>query len=105
MSPQNRTTDGLTRLRFTLETLPGSKKCIFTPGTRMEILSELYETFWGQNGSYFLPSAIQNAPVQQLLSELQVRYSFHGAGGEMPIVPGRSCGHIFAKGEACYRCK
>lgn len=105
MSPQNRTTDGLTRLRFTLETLPGSKKYIFTPGTRAEILSELYETFWGQNASYFLPNAVQGVPVQLLLSEVQVRHGFHGAGGELPIVPGRSCGHIFSKGEACYRCK
>ncbi|KAL5535029.1 UBR1 [Sanghuangporus sanghuang] len=105
MSPQNRTTDGLTRLRFTLETLPGSKKYIFMPATRCEILSELYETFWGSHGSFFLPNAISFLPVQVLLSEVQTRYGFHGAGGEPPIIPGRSCGHIFTKGESCYRCK
>ena len=105
MSPQNRTTDGLTRLRFTLETLPGSKKYIFTPATRCEILSELYETFWGPHGNFFLPNAISYLPVQALLSEVQTRYGFHGAGGDPPIIPGRSCGHIFTKGESCYRCK
>ncbi|THH04445.1 hypothetical protein EW145_g5517 [Phellinidium pouzarii] len=105
MSPQNRTTDGLTRLRFTLETLPGSKKYIFTPGTRSEILSELYETFWGPNGNSFLPNAISYLPVQLLLSEVQTRYGFHGAGAEPPIIPNRPCGHIFMKGESCYRCK
>ncbi|EJD04513.1 uncharacterized protein FOMMEDRAFT_107268 [Fomitiporia mediterranea MF3/22] len=105
MSSQSRTTDGLTRLRFTLETLPGSKKYIFTPGTRSEILQELYETFWGPHGNLFLPNAISYLPVQLLLSEVQTRYGFHGAGGDPPIVPGRSCGHIFTKGESCYRCK
>ncbi|KAI5118525.1 hypothetical protein M0805_007693 [Coniferiporia weirii] len=104
-TPQSRTTDGLTRLRFTLETLPGSKKCIFSPGTRSEILAELYETFWGPHGSYFLPNAISYQPVQLLLSEVQTRYGFHSAGTEPPIVPGRPCGHIFLKGESCYRCK
>lgn len=105
VSPPNRTADGLTRLRFTLETLPGSKKYIFTPGTRSEILSELYETFWGPHGSYFLPNAISYIPVQLLLSEIQQRYGFQGAGQEPPIVPGKPCGHIFMKGESCYRCK
>ena len=104
-SQPNRTSDGLTRLRFTLETLPGSKKYIFTPGTRSEILSELYETFWGNHGSYFLPTAISYLPVQMLLSEVQQRHGFHGADQEPPIVPGKPCGHIFMKGESCYRCK
>lgn len=66
----------LTRLRFTLDTLPGSKKYIFTPDTRQEILSELYETFWGNHGSFFLPSAISLPPVQMLLSEVQQRHGF-----------------------------
>lgn len=110
-SHRDRTTDGLTRLRFTLETLPGSKKYIFTPATRLEILSELYETFWGPHGHRFLPSGINIAslpmrpPLPPLLSEIQTHYAFHGAGVEEPIVPGRSCGHIFLKGESCYRCK
>ena len=104
-APQNRTTDGLTRLRFTLETLPSSKKYIFEPAIRSEILSELYDTFWGPHGSYFLPNAISYLPVHYLLSEVQTRYGFHGAGSDPPIVPGRSCGHIFTKGESCYRCK
>lgn len=105
MSPQNRTTDGLTRLRFTLETLPGSKKYIFSPETRSEIYSELYDTFWGPHGSYFVPSAAAYLPMTTPLSEAQVKYTFHGAGSEPPIIPGKPCGHIFAKGESCYRCK
>ena len=105
MSRRDRTTDGLTRLRFTLETLPGSKKFIFTPGTRAEILTELYETFWGPHGQCFLPATIASLPMHGLLSDVQTRYGFHGAGIEEPVVPGRSCGHIFVRGESCYRCK
>ena len=41
MSPRDRTTDGLTRLRFTLETLPGSKKFIFTPPGEAEVPIEI----------------------------------------------------------------
>lgn len=105
MSPQNRTTDGLTRLRFTLETLPGSKKYIFSPETRSEIYSELYDTFWGPHGAYFVPSAAACLPMTTPLSEAQIKYAFHGAGSEPPVIPGKPCGHIFAKGESCYRCK
>ena len=105
MGQRDRTTDGLTRLRFALETLASSKKYIFTPAVRAEILSELYETFWGQHMAYFAPTTLTKMPPYLLLSEVQNRYVFHGADTEDPVIPGRSCGHIFVKGESCYRCK
>lgn len=103
-SPRERQTDGLTRLRFALETMASSRKYTFTPSARLEVLAELYQAFWGIYPQYFLPPNVQ-APIQSLLSEVQNKHGFAGAGGEEKIVPGRSCGHIFMKGESCYRCK
>lgn len=105
VSSQSRTTDGLTRLRFTLETLPGSKKYVFTQGTRSEILAELYSTFWGSHINSFLPESMSSMPPQALLSEVQAHYSLNGSGSAEIITPGRCCSHIFSKGESCYRCK
>ena len=39
MSPRDRPSDPFSRLRFALETMPGSRKYVFTPATRAEILS------------------------------------------------------------------
>ncbi|KAG5634486.1 hypothetical protein H0H81_001778 [Sphagnurus paluster] len=47
MNPRDRTSDPLQHLRFALETMPGSRKYVFTPATRAEILSEL--CFHGTN--------------------------------------------------------
>ena len=44
-------------------------------------------------------------PPGTLLSDVQIRLGYMGAGAEQPIIPGRTCGHIFVKGESCYRCK
>ena len=44
-------------------------------------------------------------PLRQLLSEVQARHGFFGAGQDDPTQPGRPCGHIVLKGESCYRCK
>ncbi|KAG2337077.1 hypothetical protein BDR05DRAFT_1048825 [Suillus weaverae] len=38
------------------------------------------------------------------LSSVQADLCFAGAGSEVPIVSGRSCGHIFSKGECCFHC-
>ena len=105
VSAQSRTTDGLTRLRFTLETLPGSKKYVFTQATRSEILAELYGTFCGSHIHSFLPESRSGIPAQALLSEVQAHCSLNDAGSAEIITPGRCCSHIFSKGESCYRCK
>ena len=98
-------TDQLSDLRFSLEIMPGSRKYVFTPTARAEILTKLYVSFMGQYPHLFLPSAVTQVPVHSLLSEYQVSVSYSGAGKEDPLTPGRPCNHIFKKGESCYRCK
>ncbi|TFY60974.1 hypothetical protein EVJ58_g4798 [Rhodofomes roseus] len=100
--PRDRTSDPLARLRFALETMPGSRKYVFTPATRAEILSELYDAFWGPHAHLFLPTTLSSLPPHSTLNEVQ---SAAGLNKEQPIIPGRPCGYIFKKGEACFRCK
>ena len=92
----------LGRLRFALDTMPGSRKYVFTPSTRAEILAELYESFWGSYAHLFLPNSNSSLPLNATLSEVQARA---GSSKEFPVTPGRPCGHIFKKGESCFRCK
>ncbi|KAL4064755.1 hypothetical protein V8B97DRAFT_1875789 [Scleroderma yunnanense] len=105
MNPRDRPSDPLSRLRFALETMPGSRKYVFTPATRAEILSELYDAFWAQYAHMFLPLSNSSLPMHATLSQVQAELAFAGAGAEHPVVPGRPCGHIFTKGESCFRCK
>ncbi|KAF7982421.1 hypothetical protein HWV62_28541 [Athelia sp. TMB] len=105
MNPRDRPSDPLSRLRFALDTMPGSRKYVFTPATRAEILSVLYDAFWGPYAHLFLPNSNSSLPLHATLSNVQVELGFSGAGGEEPIVPGRPCAHIFTKGECCFRCK
>ena len=104
-SSRERAPDPLSRLRFALETMPGSRKYVFTPATRAEILSELYDAFWGPYSHLFLPNSNSSLPLHSTLNEVQLAMSFAGAGEPDPVIPGRSCGRIFKKGESCYRCK
>ena len=92
----------LARLRFALDTMPGSRKYVFTPSTRAEILAELYDSFWGSYAHLFLPNSNSSLPLNVTLSEVQNRASH---GKEPAPTPGRPCGTIFKKGEACFRCK
>ncbi|KAG8220614.1 hypothetical protein J3R82DRAFT_2867 [Butyriboletus roseoflavus] len=105
MNPRDRPSDPLSRLRFALETMPGSRKYVFTPATRAEILSELYDAFWGPYAHLFLPLSNSSLPMHATLGQVQAELGFAGAGSEDPVVPGRPCGHIFTKGESCFRCK
>ncbi|KAA1468351.1 hypothetical protein DENSPDRAFT_833612 [Dentipellis sp. KUC8613] len=104
-NPRDRPSDPLSRLRPALETMPGSRKYVFTPATRAEILSELYDSFWGPYAHLFLPNSNSSLPLHATLSEVQTRLNFAGAADEEPVVPGKPCGHIFKKGESCFRCK
>jgi E3 ubiquitin-protein ligase UBR1 len=119
-----RATDPLTTLRYALETLPNARANKFTPAVRAQLLAELYNSLWGPHVHLFVPGtqpstgaaaggqpgqAQAQQPVQlppgALLAETQARARFHGAGAPDPPLPGRPCGHIFAKGESCFRCK
>lgn len=105
MNPRDRPSDPLSRLRYSLETMPSSRKYIFSIATRAEVLSELYDAFWGPYSHLFLPLSNPSLPKHATLSNVQADLGFAGAGSEDPIVPGRPCGHIFSKGESCFRCK
>ncbi|KAJ8518930.1 hypothetical protein ONZ45_g4061 [Pleurotus djamor] len=83
--------------------MPGSRKYVFTPATRSEILSVLYEAFWGQHAYMFLPPKQQSMIAHMLLSEVQASVGI--SGKDDPVIPGRACGRIFKKGESCFRCK
>ena len=112
MNPRDiRSQDPLSRLRFALETMPGSRKYVFTPATRAEILSELYDAFWGPYGELFIEG--ERGLGDKMLSEVQASISKANNANpgkdaieeEESVVPGRPCGHIFTKGESCFRCK
>ncbi|KAG6853526.1 hypothetical protein C0991_003446 [Blastosporella zonata] len=105
MNPRDRTSDPLQHLRFALETMPGSRKYVFTPATRAEILSELYVAFWGPYAHLFLPNSNSSLPLHMTLSQVQSDLGFSGAGRTDAPIPGRSCSRIFKKGDSCFRCK
>lgn len=105
INSRERPADPLSHLRFVLETMPGSRKYLFTAATRAEILSELYDAFWGSYAHLFLPNSNSSLPLHATLSQVQSSLGFSGAGKEAPVLPGRPCGHILKKGESCFRCK
>ncbi|GLB36806.1 putative zinc finger in N-recognin (UBR box) [Lyophyllum shimeji] len=85
--------------------MPGSRKYVFTPATRAEILSELYVAFWGPYAHLFLPNSNSSLPLHKTLSQVQAELGFAGAGRTDAPTPGRSCSRIFKKGDSCFRCK
>jgi E3 ubiquitin-protein ligase UBR1 len=103
-------------LRYALETLPTARANVYTPGARATLLAELYHALWAGRPDLFLPGvvaatpfapapAVAVLPAGALLAETQTRLKFYGAGAPEPAMAGRPCGHIFAKGESCFRCK
>ena len=105
INPRDRPPDPVSRLRATLESMPSTRKYVFTPSTRAEILSELYDAFWGPYSHLFLPNSNSSLPLHATLADVQTRLNFAGAALNDPPVPGRPCGYIFKKGESCFRCK
>jgi E3 ubiquitin-protein ligase UBR1 len=105
ISARDRGNDPLSHLRFVLETMPGARKYLFTPAIRAEILSELYEAFWGSYSHLFLPNSNAALPRHVTLSHVQASRAFCGAGKPPPVIPGRPCSHILKKGESCFRCR
>ncbi|KAF8627096.1 hypothetical protein AX15_004547 [Amanita polypyramis BW_CC] len=97
--------DPLSHLRFVLETMPGSRKYVFTPATRAEILSELYEAFWGQHVGLFLPGSTPAFLPNHTLHQTQVALGFASAGQSDLPYPGKVCSRTIVKGESCFRCR
>ncbi|KAJ6608860.1 hypothetical protein B0H10DRAFT_2166482 [Mycena sp. CBHHK59/15] len=105
MNSRDRPPESISHLRFFLETMPSSRKYVFNATTRADVLSELYDAFWGSYAHLFLPNSNSSLPMHAMLSEVQKELGFQGAGKEKPVIPGRPCCHIFKKGENCFRCK
>ena len=103
--------DPLSDLRFALEVMPGSRKYVFTPGTRAEILAKLYSSFLGSYPQLFFPASVGcsngagKVPQHMLLSEVQISNGPNGGMEEAAAIPGRPCAHLFQRGECCFRCK
>lgn len=105
MNPRERPADPLSKLRYTFETLPGTHQHAWSPAARAKVLAELYDSFWGAHSHLFLPTSNAALPAHATLADHQARFKFSGAGEDEPTIPGRPCGHIFNKGESCFRCK
>ncbi|CAE6425553.1 unnamed protein product [Rhizoctonia solani] len=101
ISQGTRPNDPLARLRFALETMPGSRKHVFSNGTRADVLKELYDAMWGNYSHLFVTWGTSLAP-DALLGDAQ-RENIPGVD-DLPT-PGRGCGHIFKRGESCFRCR
>ncbi|KAI9456773.1 hypothetical protein HD554DRAFT_2177929 [Boletus coccyginus] len=70
MNPHDQPSDPLSRFRFALKTIPGSHKYIFMPATCAEILSELYNAFWGPYAHLFLPLSNSSLPMHATLGQI-----------------------------------
>lgn len=99
---RDRQADPLARLRFAIETMPGTRKYLFSPSTRLEVLSELYAAFWGPFHDMFLPNS--TGQISGLLSDAQ-KAVYKLSEEDEPPIPGKPCGRIFKKGDSCYRCR
>lgn len=100
--------DQLADLRFALEVMPGSRKYVFTPAARAEILAKLYSSFMGNHPHLFLGGS-GKLPQYMLLSEYQASVAATAPvtwkEKAEAVIPGRPCTYIFKKGECCFRCK
>ncbi|KAF8124445.1 hypothetical protein EV363DRAFT_1454493 [Boletus edulis] len=85
MNPHDRPSNPLSRLRFALETIHSSRKCVFTPATCAEVLSELYNAFWGPYAHLFLPLSNSSLPMHATPSQVQAELGF---GGPCQVVLG-----------------
>lgn len=90
--------ESIENLRSLFETQPDFNDHRWSRGARDVLLTQIYRTFWGTYANLFTNVPF---PTNMLLSEHQARTDpLYGAD-----VPGMSCGHIFKKGECCYKCK
>jgi len=101
----DQSSDPLSRLRSTLETILGSPKYEFTPLNHTEIITELYEAFWGTHASHFVPNPSADLPLHASLHEVQQRQGFGGVGKKGKTILGRACGNTFREGECYFKCR
>lgn len=100
INSREKSSDSFARLRYTVESVLTSKRSYSSSQMRIEVLTALYEAFWGSYITLFLPGTTNVSHMRSLLSDLQAKHPINETA-----TPGRSCGHIFQKGECCYRCK
>ncbi|QRV76966.1 E3 ubiquitin-protein ligase UBR1 [Ceratobasidium sp. AG-Ba] len=79
--------------------MPGSRKHVFSSGTRADVLKELYDAMWGPYAHLFVTWG-GTLPQDMLLADAQRE---HIPGVDDLPTPGRGCGHIFKRGESCFR--
>ncbi|CAG8556007.1 52_t:CDS:10, partial [Ambispora gerdemannii] len=87
-----------------LQVCPQSFGYRLTEVAQQKILAKLFSEFWSQNENYvklFFPNGVGEGSEAYKLNHTQndlgIEYS--------PAHRGRSCGHIFKKGESVYRCR
>ncbi|KDQ17558.1 hypothetical protein BOTBODRAFT_185706 [Botryobasidium botryosum FD-172 SS1] len=93
-------TDTIARLRFVLENIPSPQRYQWSTAKRTEVLKELYASFWGTHQETFMVRT--PLPPGVLLSQIQQESPTFSDPVESL---GQPCGHIFKKGENCYRCR
>src|ERR1700733_4165601 len=87
-------------LRSFLEASPDMNDFEWSSGARDAILTHVYKTFWGSHSHCFI-SISEPLPPGALLSAHQANTDSHYGAD----IPGMPCGHIFRKGDCCYKCK
>ncbi|KAF8525093.1 hypothetical protein BU17DRAFT_41819 [Hysterangium stoloniferum] len=100
VNPRDRSSDHFNQLRTTLENTIPSRKSYSPFQIKSDVLSALFNAFWGPYFSLFVPGATSPPNMRSFLSEIQAKHPWTD-----PPIPGRSCGRVFQKGECCYRCK
>jgi E3 ubiquitin-protein ligase UBR1 len=90
--------DPVELLRSFLDTLADLNDFEWSQDVRDAIFDQTYKTFWGPHSHCFTSEPI---PVGMLLSAHQaITDPQYGAD-----IPGMPCGHMFKKGDCCYKCK
>ena len=80
--------------------MPGSRKYVFTPATR---LAEPNDAFWGHHAALFLPTESAALQSSHTLHQAQLAPGF--AAVSDPSYPARVCSRTIVRGENCFRCR
>lgn len=90
--------ESVENLRSFLDASPDMNEFEWSSDARDAILTHIYKTFWGSHSHCFVSEPL---PHGNLLSFHQAETDPHYGAD----IPGMPCGHIFRKGDCCYKCK